>query len=60
MKMPVSSVALDIENKDDAKQLIGVFLNHPPTKKIEITKVDPSYEGVFTTEDAPTPGVVVA
>ena len=53
--MPVSSVALDIENKDDAKQLIGVFLNHPPTKKIEITKIDPSYTGVFTTEDAPTP-----
>ena len=57
--MPVSSVTLKLENKDDAKQLIGVFLNHPPTKKIEITKVDPSYIGVFTTEDAPTPGPMV-
>ena len=56
--MPVSSVVLEIENKDDAKQLIGAFLNHPPTKKIEITKVDPGYEGVFTTEDAPTPGAI--
>ena len=56
--MPLSSVVLEIENKDDAKQLIGAFLNHPPTKKIEITKVDPGYDGVFTTEDAPTPGAI--
>jgi hypothetical protein len=51
--MPQSAVALDIANKDDAKQLIEVFLGHDRTAKIEITKANGGYQGVFTTEDPP-------
>jgi hypothetical protein len=51
--MPQSELDLDISNTDDAKQLIQVFLNHPGTVKIEITKAGPGYKGAFTTEDPP-------
>jgi hypothetical protein len=52
--MPQSAVNLDIVNKDDAKQLIKIFMGHDPTKKIEITKANNGgYKGVFTTEDPP-------
>ena len=57
--MPQTSLALDIANSDDAKQLIKVFLSHDSTVKIEITKANPGYQGVFTTEDPPAAAAIV-
>ena len=57
--MPQTSLALDIANSDDAKQLIKVFLSQDSTVKIEITKANPGYQGVFTTEDPPAAAAIV-
>jgi hypothetical protein len=51
--MPQTEVELDIANKADANHLIEVFLDHERTVRIEVTKADDGYKGVFTTENRP-------
>jgi hypothetical protein len=49
--MSQTTTMLDIDNKDDAKTLIEIFIDHDKTMKIEITKGSNGYKGAFTVQD---------
>jgi hypothetical protein len=49
--MSQTTTTLDIDNKDDAKMLIEIFIDHEKTMKIEITKGATGYQGAFTVQD---------
>jgi hypothetical protein len=49
--MSETTTMLVIDNKDDAKVLIEIFVSHDKTTKIEITKDVIGFKGAFTVED---------
>ena len=56
--MSETTTMLVIDNKDDAKMLIEIFLGHNKTTKIEVTKDVIGFKGAFTVQD-PDAAVVV-